>query len=152
MSDRVKLTAKLSKEVRVSRIQRGLSQYDLAERSGLTRPKIKRIEKHEISSVAKADLRALQEALSANRGKRASGKTSGNGVSRKARKSTSGRTKVTSGHKAPKLNREMRAEVSRRLQESVLEVMRDMIGESGRVLVEKHKLHDVTLGSLFQAA
>ena len=151
MSERMKLTAKQAKNVRSSRIAAGISQYELADLTGLTRPKIKRIEKREITTVAPGDLDRIMKALSrpgAKAGKKPKGS---NGHSRKRGKATSGRTKISVDAGSPELDEGMRAEVQRRLEESVLEVMRDLIGESGRVLVEKHKLHDVTLGRLFQA-
>ena len=152
MSERVPLTAKLSKKMRDLRTAAGLSQYELADRTGLTRPKIKRIEKREITTVSEDDLRALEKEFgSASR--KPNGKSNGkpNGVqkSRKTRVSTSGRAKVTPDPANPVLDRSMQAEVDRRLRESVLTVMRDIIGDSGRVLVEKHKLHGVTLGELY---
>ena len=58
MSERVTLTAKISKRMRDLRTTAGLSQYELAERTGLTRPKIKRIEKREITTVSEEDLAA----------------------------------------------------------------------------------------------
>jgi hypothetical protein len=44
----------------------------------------------------------------------------------------------------------VQAEVKRQVRASVLTVIRDVIGDSGRVLVEKHELHNVTLGELYQ--
>lgn len=160
MSDRIVLTPAKARELRGARKRLAMTQYRLAELTGLTRPKVKRIEKREIETVAKSDLARLENALrGAGRRPRPAGQgvapvpkgKSGNGASeRKTRKSTSGRAQVTSAPSPPALDSEMRSEVDRRLRESVLDVMRDVIGDSGRVLVEKHKLHDVTLGELFQ--
>ena len=148
MSERVPLTAKLSKKMRDLRTAAGLSQYELADRTGLTRPKIKRIEKREITTVSEDDLRALEREFGASP-RKPNGKSNGVQKSRKTRVSTSGRAKVTPDPADPILDRTMQAEVNRRLRESVLTVMRDIIGDSGRVLVEKHKLHGVTLGELY---
>jgi len=144
ISDRIKLTAKQARDLRNMRIAADLSQYDLAELTGLTRPKIKRIEKREITTVAPGDIDKMLGVLSGKK------RASGNGDARRRRTSTSGRPKVSVEAPPPDLDEEMRAEVRRRLEESVLDVMRDIIGDAGRVLVEKHKLHDVTLGRLFQ--
>lgn len=150
MSDRVPLTAKLSKKMRDLRVAADLSQYELAALTGLTRPKIKRIEKREITTVSEGDIRALERVLEGKRKPKPARNGKANGKpARKRGTSTSGRTKVTPDHPDPQLDVSMQAEVDRRLRESVLTVMRDLIGESGRVLVEKHRLHDVTLGELY---
>ena len=154
MSERVTLTAKISKRMRDLRTTAGLSQYELAERTGLTRPKIKRIEKREITTVSEEDLAAIEQELGGapkrrKRSTKSNGKTNGVRKPRKARVSTSGRTKVTPAPADPVLDTSMQDEVNRRLRESVLTVMRDLIGDSGRVLVEKHNLHDVTLAELY---
>lgn len=156
MTDRMRLTTRQARELRLARAALGMSQYQLAELTGLTRPKIKRIEKREIKSVAKGDLDKILGVLATGsttaapkrRTRRKSG--SSNGRSRRRGTSTSGRAKVSVEPPAPDLDAQMRAEVKRQLEESVLEVMRDIIGESGRVLVEKHSLQGVTLGRLFQ--
>jgi len=150
MTDRVKLTVKISKQVRSLRTAMGISQYVLADLAGLTRPKIKRIEKREIQSVSTRDLDKILGALSKPPRKSGTRAANGRPAKKKRSTSTSGRTKVSVEPPGPELDETMRAEVSRRLEESVLEVMRDLIGETGRVLVEKHKLHQVTLGHLFQ--
>lgn len=150
MSERVTLTAKFSKQVRDLRIATGLSQYELAARTGLTRPKIKRIEKREITTISKEDFAVLEQALGGNAlSRKRRTKSNGARKPKKTRVSTSGRMKVTADPADPMLTTSMQAEVERRLRESVLTVMRDIIGDSGRVLVEKHKLHDVTLGELY---
>lgn len=149
MSDRVPLTAKLSKKMRDLRVAADLSQYELAALTGLTRPKIKRIEKREITTVSEDDIKAIERVLDGKRRPKTDGNSNGVSKKRKRGVSTSGRTKVTPDHADPQLDQSMQAEVDRRLRESVLTVMRDIIGESGRVLVEKHKLHDVTLGELY---
>lgn len=152
MSDRVTLTAKLSRTLREARIKKGLSQYDLASLAGLTRPKVKRIEKREIASVSADDLDVLERELGLSRRgrKKASRRPERAANGRPRRKAASGRTVVDASPADPELSEAGEAEVRRRLQESVLDVMRDLIGDSGRVLVEKHQLHDVTLGRLFQ--
>lgn len=156
MTDRMSLTIRQAKDLRSARVARGISQYELAEITGLTRPKIKRIEKREIRTVSPGDLDKILSALAKKPlAKKPQKSGSSNGrlsvlASRKRSTSTSGRTKVSVEPSPPPLDEQMRAEVQRRLEESVLDVMRDLIGESGRVLVEKHKLHGVTLGRLFQ--
>lgn len=152
MSERVNLTAKIAGKLRKARVEADLSQYELADLTGLTRPKIKRIERREITTVSGDDLRVLERELGLAR-KKTSGSSNGSSNGRGRRKVTaaSGRPKVEVEAPSPPLNAVMREEVRRRVEESVLEVMRDLIGESGRVLVEKHGLHDVTLGRLFQA-
>jgi transcriptional regulator with XRE-family HTH domain len=152
-TERVKLTARQAKDLRAARVTAGLSQYELADVTGLTRPKIKRIEKREIQSVSTGDLDKILSALSRKPPKPRKRKSgSSNGSSRKKGRAASGRTKISVEPDRPELDEGMQAEVRRRLEESVLEVMRDMIGDSGRVLVEKHQLHDITLGRLFQAS
>jgi len=128
---RVDLTPQVARTLRDLRIKAKLSQYDLAEKTGLTRPKIKRIEKREIATMAGADYDAIVRVL---------GPT-------KDRKSQ----RHGSNGKPPRAKRDktIQAEVDRRLRGSVLTVMRDMIGSGVRTLMEKHALQDVTLGELF---
>lgn len=157
-TDRVNLTAKQAKDLRSSRISCGISQAELAALAGVTRPKIKRIEKWEVAQVRPAELEAILQALAGKPRKASgssngtSGSSNGRAPSRRRKKGASGRTKIAAEASAPRLDERMQAEVRRRLRESVLDVMRDLIGDSGRVLVEKHKLHDVTLGHLFRAS
>lgn len=147
MSERTQLTATLARRLRRARERAKLTQYELAARTGLTRPKIKRIEKAEITTVSSADLELLERELGLSK---ASGRPEAAANGRPRRSAKSGRTRVDAAPADPELSRAGEDEVRRRVQESVLEVMRDLIGESGRVLVEKHRLHDVTLGRLFQ--
>jgi len=151
MTDRMSLTIRQAKNVRTARVAAGLSQYELAELTGLTRPKIKRIEKREIMSVSPVDWDKIMSALAGKKSGSSNGAANGR-PSRRTTTSTSGRAKVSVEPTPPQLDERMQAEVRRRLEESVLDVMRDLIGESGRVLVEKHKLHEITLGRLFQVS
>lgn len=146
MSDRVELSQNQAEDLRKLRLGAELSQYELAERANLTRSKIKRIEKGEVQTISQEDFATLSEILvpPAQRGrpskqKRSNGATSPATASRKSRR----------GGPLPKDAR-VQAEVKRQVRASVLTVLRDIIGDSGRVLVEKHELHDVTLGQLYQ--
>ena len=130
MAERVPLTPQLASTLRDLRKKAGLSQYDLAEKTGLTRPKIKRIEKREIETMAGEDYDAIVHILGPAKGR--TSRTSPS--SRKPR-----RTK----------DKSLQAEVDRRVRASVLVVMRDMMGDGVRALMESHNLQDVTLGELF---
>ena len=131
MPQRVPLTPQLASTLRDLRRKAGLSQYTLAEKTGLTRPKIKRIERGEIETVAGADYDALVRVLGPTKGRR-------------------GRRQASNGKPEAQKDKKVQAEVDRRVRASVLTVMRKLVGDSARTLVKQHGLHDVTLGELFE--
>lgn len=63
MTNRIPLTKKLTQELLRSRKDLGFSQYELANKLGWVRSKIKRIEKAEVSTVDEGDLKALDDVL-----------------------------------------------------------------------------------------
>lgn len=141
MSDRVALSDDQAADLLARRETQGLSQYELAERADMTRSKIKRIEKGEVQTISQTDYDTLLEIL----GPKPKPKKRSNGASHQVSATRESRR----GGPPPKDPR-VQAEVRRQLRASVLTVMRDIIGDSGRVLVEKHELHDVTLGELYE--
>lgn len=60
---RVKLTKKKAAEFVAARTKRELSQYELADKLGWPRAKVKRIEKGEVATIDEIDLRQLCRAL-----------------------------------------------------------------------------------------
>jgi len=63
MTMRIEWTQSMARGLRESRAQSELSQYELADQTGLTRPKVKRLEKHEIASVLREDVEKLEGVL-----------------------------------------------------------------------------------------
>jgi len=68
MGTRTTLTKNLALEIMKSRKSQGLSQYELADKLGWVRSKIKRLEKGEVLSIAEEDLAALARTLRWGRG------------------------------------------------------------------------------------
>jgi transcriptional regulator with XRE-family HTH domain len=131
---RVDLTWELASTLRDLRIRAGLSQYKLAEKTGLTRPKIKRIENREVGTMAGMDYDALVRVLGPAKG----------------RKAQAARSAPPPKTQRPK-DKSLQAEVDQRVRASVLVVLRDLMGDGARALMESHNLQNVTLSELFAA-
>jgi len=142
MNDRIHLTKDESENFLSLRLRQSLSQYTLATRTGLTRSKIKRIEKGEAQTISQSDYDTMMLVLAGStKPPRTKRKSSGsNGTATRASRR---------GGPLPK-DQVIQEAVERQVRESVLTVMRDLIGDTGRILVEKHNLHDVTLAELYQ--
>lgn len=141
---RVKLPKHIANDLRKLRERSGLTQYQLADQSGLTRSKIKRIEKGEVSTIVQQELDKIMSILTVHSGPISAPKSK---LSRPSR--SAGDTRESRRGGPPPADPKIRAEVNRQVRASVLAVLRDVIGDSGRVLVEKHELHNVTLGELY---
>lgn len=145
MSDRIPLTKDVSEDLLSMRLRKGLSQYTLAAKADMTRSKIKRIEKGEAQTISQDDYDSLVLILAGGKGLRKTKRKS----KPKSRSNGTG-TRASRRGGAPPQDKAIEDAVNRQLRESVLTVMRDVIGDTGRVLVEKHNLHSVTLGELYQ--
>ena len=141
---RVKLPKHIANDLRKLRERSGLTQYELADQSGLTRSKIKRIEKGEVSTIVQKELDKIMSILTVPSSPAPTPKSK---LSRPSRVAGESREARRGG--PPPADPKIRAEVQRQVRASVLAVLRDVIGDSGRALVMKHELHDVTLGELY---
>lgn len=142
---RVKLPKHIANDIRKLRERSGLTQYELADQAGLTRSKIKRIEKGEVSTIVQKELDAIMQILAIPSKRNSPRSRKPPQASRRA--GSDSREARRGG--PPPADPKIRAEVQRQVRASVLAVLRDVIGDSGRALVMKHELHDVTLGELY---
>ena len=117
---RVPFTSKNASGLRKMRKQRGLTQYQLAEKLGWVRSKIKRLEKHEVSSIHEDDLVALANALKIKPDPpKPSRKKKTKAVKGKLKPPETKKAKADKGKPKPRLDyREGTALVARALQEA----------------------------------